>query len=608
MSLDDPLRLELELGADGGGEPVVPRGRLERRPHLVCGLLEHAGDDRERGTTEESIGFRNCMAGLDEPRPELRDVVRPRERALADRVGLARGRPLGGELRRELRVGIDELVLGRAVLGAAHPDGLDQRERSPRPKHRSSLRPADGGIDPVERRRGEHRVEGRVRERELFEATNVELDEVGPVNAPPGDVDHARTRIDRSHPQAALAEVLGELPGAAADLDDASARLQPGDLEGGVDDLGWVAGTVRVIRLGEVVEHATDAVVAHSATLRRTCPRASVRRMGALEAELDRLTAETGFSGVVRIDRGGSVELEQAYGLSDRRHELPIRPDTRFAIASGTKGLTALTVMSLVEEGALEPTTRARRALGVDLPLIGEDVTVEHLLSHRSGIGDYVDEETDLELDDYLMPVPVHELATTTQYLAALDGLPPKFPPGERFAYCNSGYVVLALIAERVAGVPFHDLVHGRVCEPAGMTDTAFLRSDELPARAALGYLQVDGAWRTNVFHLPVRGSGDGGIYTTAADVSSFWQAFFAGRIVSPATAAEMVRARSEGLAGGRAYGLGFWLDPGRSVVILEGCDTGVSFRSTHDPSTGRTSTVLSNTADGAWPVARLLA
>ena len=144
------------------------------------------------------------------------------------------------------------------------------------------------------------------------------------------------------------------------------------------------------------------------------------------------------------------------------------------------------------------------------------------------------------------MPVPVHELATTEQYLAVLDGYPTKFAPGERFAYCNGGYVVLALIAERAGGVPFHELVRQRVCEPAGMADTEFLRSDELPGRAALGYLDVDGA-RTNVFHLPVRGSGDGGIYSTAADVGAFWRAFFAGRIVSPAWVAEMVAPAQRG-------------------------------------------------------------
>jgi CubicO group peptidase (beta-lactamase class C family) len=329
--------------------------------------------------------------------------------------------------------------------------------------------------------------------------------------------------------------------------------------------------------------------------------------MSGLELELDRIAAETGFSGVVRVDRGGVLETESAYGLADRAHGIPNEPSTRFAIASGTKGLTALTVMSLAEDGALLLSTAARSLLGSDLPLVGDEVTVEHLLAHRSGIGDYLDEELELDLDDYLMPVPVHELATTEQYLAVLDGHPPKFAAGERFAYCNSGYVVLALIAERVSATPFHELVRGRVCEPAGMVDTAFLRSDQLPGRAALGYLEVDGAWRTNVFHLPVRGSGDGGIYTTAADVSSLWDALFAGRIVPEATVAEMLRPRSDVPSESMRYGLGFWLHASTDAVMLEGCDAGVSFRTVHRPSTGVTHTTLSNTSAGAWPVTRRL-
>ena len=134
------------------------------------------------------------------------------------------------------------------------------------------------------------------------------------------------------------------------------------------------------------------------------------------------------------------------------------------AIASGAKGLTALAVVSLVEDGTLDLTTTARSVLGNDLPLIDDDVTVEHLLAHRSGIGDYLDEEAGYEITDYVMPVPVHELATTEEFLAVLDGHPTVFPPGERFAYCNGGYVVLALIAERASGAPFHDLVRRRVC------------------------------------------------------------------------------------------------------------------------------------------------
>jgi CubicO group peptidase (beta-lactamase class C family) len=326
------------------------------------------------------------------------------------------------------------------------------------------------------------------------------------------------------------------------------------------------------------------------------------------EPEIDAIAAANDFSGVVRIDRDGEVELAKAYGLAHRGHEIPNAVDTQFAIASGVKGLTAVAVVSLIEDGSLELSTTARSVLGRDLPLISDDVTVEHLLSHRSGIGDYLDEDADHEITDYLMPVPVHELATTEDYLVALDGHAAKFSAGEQFSYCNGGYVVLALLAERISGTPFHELVRRRVCEPAGMDDSEFLRSDELPGRAALGYLTSDAGSRTNVLHLPVRGSGDGGIYSTAADVSSFWSSLFAGRIVSADWISEMVRPRSDVPRMSSRYGLGFWLHETSDVVMLEGYDAGVSFRSVHDPSRGITQTVISNTSDGAWPIARFFA
>jgi CubicO group peptidase (beta-lactamase class C family) len=328
--------------------------------------------------------------------------------------------------------------------------------------------------------------------------------------------------------------------------------------------------------------------------------------MDDLGAAVDAAARASGFSGVVRIDHGDRDELEVAYGLAHRGYEIANTTGTRFATASGTKGLTALTVASLVEEGPLRLATTARSVLGDDLPLIRDDVTVEHLLAHRSGIGDYLDEDAGYDVADYALPVPVQRLAATEDYLAVLDGHATKFAPGERFAYCNSGYVVLALIAERTSGVPFHDLVRTRVCEPAGMHDTEFLRSDDVPGRTAVGYLVVDGVRRTNVFHLPVLGSGDGGIYTTLRDMRSFWAALFGGRIVKPETVAELVRPRSE-VPPSRRYGLGFWLDATGDAVILEGHDAGVSFFSAHDPVRGLGFTVISNTSEGAWPVARLL-
>jgi CubicO group peptidase (beta-lactamase class C family) len=328
--------------------------------------------------------------------------------------------------------------------------------------------------------------------------------------------------------------------------------------------------------------------------------------MSGLEGSVDRIAAETGFSGVVRVDRGDDVQLVKAYGLAHRSCNIANAFDTQFAIASGTKGLTALTVESLIEEGRLKPTTTARSVLGEDLPLIDDEVTVEQLLAHRSGIGDYIDEDVDQPVTDYVLAVPVHELATTELYLRVLGGHPSKFPPDERFSYSNSGYVVLALIAERSTGTPFHELVEQRVCGPAGMRDTEFLRSDELTGRAAVGYLAVDGP-RTNIFHLPVRGSGDGGIYSTAADISSMWTAMFAGRIVSTDRVAEMVHPRSDVPSQSIRYGLGFWLHHSSDAAVLEGSDAGVSFRTVHDRIERLTHTVLSNTTEGAWPITRHL-
>jgi CubicO group peptidase (beta-lactamase class C family) len=138
------------------------------------------------------------------------------------------------------------------------------------------------------------------------------------------------------------------------------------------------------------------------------------------------------------------------------------------------------------------------------------------------------------------------------------------------------------------------------------MADTVFLRSDELPGRAAVGYLHVEGL-QTNVFHLPVLGTGDGGAYMTVTDLSRFWDSLFAGRIVSRETVAEMVRPRSDWPDKPRRYGLGFHLAASGDAVWLEGYDAGVSFLSLHEPSTATTYSVMSNWSEGAWPMARML-
>jgi CubicO group peptidase (beta-lactamase class C family) len=324
-----------------------------------------------------------------------------------------------------------------------------------------------------------------------------------------------------------------------------------------------------------------------------------------LVTALTALADSSGFSGVVRIDRHGSTVHQSAHGMADRAHGIPMTTATRIAVASGAKGFTALTVMALVERGSLALDTTARSLLGGDLPLVDDRVTIVDLLAHRSGIGDYINEDILESVSDYIMPIPVHRLASAEDFVVVLDGFAQVSAPGEKFAYNNSGFVLLAVLAERAAGRPFHDLVDELVIGPAGLQHTGWERSDELPGDVALGYLDTEGQ-RTNVLHLPVLGTGDGGIATTADDMATFWAALFAGRIVSDATRDAMTRRVSVSEAD-NSYGLGFWLHSTTDAVMLEGYDAGASFRSSHRPSTGTVWSVLANTSEGAWPLVRLL-
>ena len=148
-----------------------------------------------------------------------------------------------------------------------------------------------------------------------------------------------------------------------------------------------------------------------------------------MNATSTQVAAETGFSGVVRVDRGDETESTAPTGSRTGARD-PEHPRHPFWIASGNKGLTALSSCAWSRPARSARDDR-RSVLGADLPLIDDAVTIEHLLAHRSGIGDYLDEEGDGEIDDYIFSVPLHALAETEAFLPALDGFPQKFPPGE---------------------------------------------------------------------------------------------------------------------------------------------------------------------------------
>ncbi|MGI9606961.1 MAG: serine hydrolase domain-containing protein [Acidimicrobiales bacterium] len=327
-----------------------------------------------------------------------------------------------------------------------------------------------------------------------------------------------------------------------------------------------------------------------------------------LIADLREVAEEIDFSGAARIEHVDGAVDEFAYGLADRARSIPNTVGTAFAVASGTKGVTALTAMSLVESGHMRLDDRVRDLIGDELPSVDAEVTIEQLLRHTSGAGDYLDESLPSDIDDHILNASAHTFERAADYLPLLHGHDQVSPPGTRFAYNNGGFVMLALAIERVLDRPFPDVATERVLEPAGISDGGFLRTDEPRANSAIGYLK---GGRTNVFHLPVIGCGDGGIYLSLDDVQALWSAFLGGRIVSSSTVETMTTPGPIQADEGDRYGMGFWLPRSRPSVALEGIDAGVSFRTVHRvdrPSAGFMSwTVMSNTSEGVWPLLRIV-
>lgn len=319
-------------------------------------------------------------------------------------------------------------------------------------------------------------------------------------------------------------------------------------------------------------------------------------------SELEQHARAHDFSGAVRVEHRGETIVEFACGYSDRANERANDLETRFAVASGTKSLTALTIMSMVESGAFTLDTTLRSVVQGDLPHVDDAVTIDHLLTHRSGVGDYLDEADGIDIDDIddhvLGSLSAHTLETARDYLPLLNAHEQQSVPGEHFAYNSSGFVMLSLVIETTTG-SYHRAVRDHVFTPAAMPHAEFSRTDDLPANTALGYL-TNG--RSNVFHLPVIGMGDGGAFFTLDDTTAFWNAFLTGDIVSPERVAAMT-AEVGVYNDARSYGRGFWLGPGADHVWMEGMDAGVSFRSGVFRSADLRYSVLSNTSSGAWPL-----
>ena len=330
--------------------------------------------------------------------------------------------------------------------------------------------------------------------------------------------------------------------------------------------------------------------------------------MSQLNQVIEQTVSETSFSGVVFVKLNGSVEFEKAYGYADRSNKIRNTVDTRFGIASGTKFLTALGIGKLIDRGEISLASKLCDCVNIDLPHISEDVTIHHLLTHTSGVYDYYDEELVEDIDNFQLDIPCFELKGPKDYIPLFRDGKMKFNPGERFSYSNGGFILLGIVIEEISGTPYIDFIQENIFELCDMSESGFFAMDRLPERTALGYIDDDEGWRTNIFNLPIVGSSDAGAFTTVKDIDKLWTAFFEGKILSKRLT-KLFLEKAVKDEDNRFYGHGIWIyheEGSNPVHYLMGWDAGVSFKSTC-PSSDSVITVISNMSAGAWAINRAI-
>jgi len=322
----------------------------------------------------------------------------------------------------------------------------------------------------------------------------------------------------------------------------------------------------------------------------------------ALEAEVDRLAAAGRFSGVVLLALDGRPVLRKAWGEADRAFHVPNRPDTLFGIASLGKMFTAVAIGRLVEQGRLGWDDPVGKHLAGWLPRdAAAVVTVRQLLTHTSGLGDFLGALREGDTWKLLDGVEAHRPLVLAAGSAA--------GKGSEFRYSNAGFLVLGALIEAVTGRDFYSFVRSEVFAPAKMERSGYFRFDDVVENRAIGYLRPDetgsDGWRTNLSLQGLRGTPAGGGFSNGDELLAFSRALAGHRILKKETVESLLAPNVRAPFGGH-YGLGFEVDraPGGGTVFgHSGGFRGVGAALRAYTPSGLTLVVLSNLSTGAEEV-----
>jgi CubicO group peptidase (beta-lactamase class C family) len=320
------------------------------------------------------------------------------------------------------------------------------------------------------------------------------------------------------------------------------------------------------------------------------------------------------FSGVALITQGDRSLYRGAFGYASRSWKVKNTLATRFDTASITKLFTSVAILQLIEQGLLAFETRVIDFLGLHDTTISSEVTIFHLLTHSSGIGDDADEEAGEQYEDLWKTKPNYAVTETADFLPQFMHKPANFAPGEGCRYCNCSFVLLGLLIEKVTATRYRDYVRQNIFARAQMADSDFLRMDRVEQNMAEGSDPIfDEAknlvgWKRNIYAQPPIGSPDGGAYVTARDLDTFLRAVQAGKLLSAELTQafltpQVVHRQKNEWTVKYGFALEFFLKRQGEVDFYQkdGFNVGVSAIIRHFPAHNINVVLLSNRAEGVW-------
>ncbi len=314
------------------------------------------------------------------------------------------------------------------------------------------------------------------------------------------------------------------------------------------------------------------------------------------------------FAGIISVKREGKVILQTAYGYADLANQVWNRVNTKFATGALGKVFVATAILRLVEDGKISLDDTIGHLLRYNFRNINTDITVEQLLTHTSGIPDYVDENKVEDCSELWKAFPNYRIRKSVDVLPLFFGKDMLFEPGEKFYYSNSGYVLLGIIIEKITKQPFDKYIEDIIFKPCGMHTTGYYELDRLPKRCAFSYIydKESKEYYTNIYNVNAKGTGAGGAYMTANDMDYFWYHLFSGCIISKEMVEKMITPHVKN--DDEIYGYGVWLDEYEDGVYFpysEGSDAGISAISIYNTLEKHSITIFSNFGQDVWSMCR---